>query len=61
GNSDVDIEMLESARFRLFINHDDDEREFKYRDGAEKIFKIAKEKDYTIVSMKNEWKNIFRS
>ena len=61
GNSDVDIEMLESARFRLFINHDDDEREFKYKDGAEKIFKIATENDYTIVSMKNDWKNIFRS
>ena len=60
GNSDVDIEMLESARFRLFINHDDDEREFKYRDGAEKIFKIAMENDYTIVSMKNDWKNIFK-
>ena len=61
GNSDVDIEMLESARFRLFINHDDDLREFKYKDGAERIFKIAKDNDYTIVSMKNDWKNIFIS
>jgi len=60
GNGDVDIEMLESAKFRLFIHHDDDEREYAYEDGAEKIFAIAKEKNYTIVSMKNDWKEIFR-
>ncbi|MGZ4921810.1 MAG: HAD family hydrolase [Halobacteriota archaeon] len=60
GNGDVDIEMLESAKFRLFIHHDDDEREYAYENGAEKIFAIAKEKNYTIVSMKNDWKEIFR-
>jgi phosphoserine phosphatase len=60
GNGDVDIEMLESAKFRLFINHDDEEREYAYQDGAEKILKIAREKKYTIVSMKNDWKNIFK-
>ncbi len=36
GNADVDIEMLESARFALLLNHDDDEREFAYTNGAEK-------------------------
>ena len=35
--------MLESAKFRLFINHDDDEREYAYTSGAEKILKIARE------------------
>ncbi len=60
GNGDVDIEMLESAKFRLFIKHDDEEREYAYQDGAEKISKIASEKQYTIVSMKNDWKNIFK-
>ena len=60
GNSDVDIEMLESAKFRLFIHHDDDEREYAYENGAEKLFAIAKEKKYTIVSMKNDWNEIFR-
>ena len=60
GNGDVDIEMLESAKFKLFINHDDDEREYSYENGAEKILEIAKEKDYTIVSMKNDWKEIFK-
>jgi phosphoglycolate phosphatase-like HAD superfamily hydrolase len=61
GNSDVDIEMLESARFKLFINHDDDVREFAYKNGAEKLFNIAKTKGYTIVNMKTDWNNIFRS
>ena len=60
GNGDVDIEMLESAKFKLFISHDDDEREYAYISGAEKILKIAKDNDYTIVSMKNDWKNIFK-
>jgi hypothetical protein len=52
--------MLESAKFRLFIHHDDEEREYAYENGAEKLFAIAKEKDYTIVSMKNDWNEIFR-
>ncbi|AKB68877.1 HAD family hydrolase [Methanosarcina mazei] len=60
GNGDVDIEMLESAKFRLFINHDDDKREYAYENGAEKILAIAKEKNFTIVSMKNDWKEIFK-
>jgi phosphoserine phosphatase len=60
GNGDVDIEMLESAKFRLFINHDDDEREYAYKSGAEKILKIAKDNEYTIVSMKKDWKDIFK-
>jgi phosphoserine phosphatase len=60
GNGDVDIEMLEPAKFRLFIHHDDEEREYAYENGAEKLFAIAKEKDYTIVSMKNDWNEIFR-
>jgi len=60
GNGDVDIEMLESARFRLLVHHDDDEREYAYENGVEKILAIAKEKKYAIASMKNDWKQIFK-
>ncbi len=60
GNSDLDIEMLESAKFKLFINHDDNDCEYAYEDGAKKILIHAKEKDYTIVSMKNDWNEIFK-
>jgi len=42
--------MLESAKFRLFIHHDDEEREYAYENGAEKVFAIAQEKRFTIVS-----------
>ena len=35
GNADVDIEMLEAAKFGLLINHDDPDREFGYTSGAE--------------------------
>jgi len=40
--------MLESAEFRLLINHDDDKRENTYTSGAERIFALARENDYTI-------------
>ena len=60
GNGDVDIEMLESAKFQLVINHDDNEREYAYENGANELLSIAKEKDYTILSMKNDWKEIFK-
>jgi phosphoglycolate phosphatase-like HAD superfamily hydrolase len=59
GNADVDIEMLESARFALLINHDDEEREFGYTNGAEKSLARAKELGWTVVSMKNDWKTVF--
>jgi len=42
------------------VHHDDDEREYAYENGAEKILAIAKEKKYAIASMKNDWKQIFR-
>jgi phosphoglycolate phosphatase-like HAD superfamily hydrolase len=59
GNADVDIEMLESARFALLVNHDDAEREFGYVNGAEKSLAKAKELGWTVVSMKNDWKTVF--
>jgi phosphoglycolate phosphatase-like HAD superfamily hydrolase len=59
GNADVDIEMLESARFALLVNHDDDDREFGYTNGAEKSLARAKELGWTVVSMKNDWNIVF--
>jgi hypothetical protein len=59
GNADVDIEMLEAARFALLVNHDDADREFGYINGAEKSLAKAKELGWTVVSMKNDWKTVF--
>lgn len=60
GNSNGDIEMLESAKFKLIVSHDDDKREYAYERGAERLLEIAIENDYNIVSMKNDWNDIFK-
>jgi phosphoglycolate phosphatase-like HAD superfamily hydrolase len=59
GNADVDIEMLESARFSLLLNHDDSEREFAYTSGAEASLAKAKELGWTVVSIKDDWNTVF--
>jgi hypothetical protein len=59
GNADVDIEMLSAAKFALLVNHDDDEREFAYTSAAEKSLTKARELDWTVVSMKNDWATVF--
>ena len=60
GNGDVDIEMLETAKFALLVNHDDDDREYVYTQGAENSLVKAKELGWTIVSMKNDWNTVFQ-
>ena len=59
GNADVDIEMLESARFALLVSHDDADREFAYTKAAERSLTEARERGWTIVSMKNDWNTVF--
>lgn len=59
GNADVDIEMLESARFALLVAHDDEEREFSYTAGAESALGMAEEVGWTVVSMKDDWIAVF--
>ena len=70
GNSDGDLEMLEwvtsgtGPRFGLVVHHDDAAREFAY-DRASVIGKLdcgldeAQKHGWTVVSMKNDWKQIF--
>lgn len=59
GNADVDIEMLEAARFALLVNHDDDAREFTYTTGAEKSMAKAAEHGWTVASMRDDWATVF--
>lgn len=70
GNSDGDREMLEwvtagrGLRFGLLVHHDDAEREWAYdRDSPigrlEKALDQAREKQWTVVSMKRDWRVIF--
>jgi phosphoserine phosphatase len=70
GNSDGDLQMLQytsagkGARFCLYVHHDDAAREYAY-DRADHLAKLdqgldeAAAKGWTVVSMKNDWKQIF--
>jgi phosphoglycolate phosphatase-like HAD superfamily hydrolase len=59
GNADGDVPMLETARFSLLIRHDDAEREFAYDTGAEKALAKAKQRGWTVVSMRDDFKVVF--
>jgi hypothetical protein len=70
GNSDGDLQMLQytgassGAHFCLYVHHDDAEREYAY-DRADHMARFDKgldeaaAKGWTVVSMKNDWKQIF--
>ncbi len=65
GNSNGDDEMLMycgragQAALRLLILHDDAEREFDYTAGAERALEHADTFGWSVVSMKNDWAQIF--
>ena len=60
GNSNGDIEMLEFTRgLRLLVRHDDADREFDYVTGAERALARANEDGWTVVSMREDWTNVF--
>jgi len=70
GNSDGDLQMLQwtaagkGARFCLYVHHTDAEREWAY-DRKSSIGRLdkgldeAKEKGWTVVDMKKDWKRVF--
>ena len=70
GNSDGDLQMLQYAdaneypSFMLYLHHTDSEREWAYdRDShigrLDKGLDEAKEKGWTVIDMKNDWKTIY--
>jgi phosphoglycolate phosphatase-like HAD superfamily hydrolase len=60
GNSNGDIPMLAWADgLRLLVLHDDAEREFDYVAGAEDSLERAKAAGWTVVSVKNDWTQVF--
>jgi phosphoserine phosphatase len=59
GNADGDVPMLETARLGLLVRHDDAVREFAYDQGAERALTAAKERGWTVVSMKRDFATIF--
>jgi phosphoserine phosphatase len=65
GNSNGDVPMLRFARvtgrpaLRLLVLHDDADREFDYTAGAEEALSRAEERDWTVVSIKDDWSRVF--
>ena len=65
GNSNGDIEMLEFAEasdkpfLNLLVHHDDAEREYAYDAGAEKALRLAGERGWTVISMKDNFRAMF--
>ena len=43
------------------LRQDDQAREFDYGEGAEKSLELAKTQKWTVVSIKNDWKEVFHS
>jgi phosphoserine phosphatase len=67
GNSNGDVPMLRFAThpshpsLALLVDHDDEEREFAYRAGAEKSIEAAQKHGWTVVSVKDDWTTVFAS
>ncbi len=67
GNSDGDYEMMEytlsndKPSMAILVHHDDEEREYVYMHGTEKAIKDADKKGWYVISMKNDFKEIFSS
>ncbi|GAA4759876.1 hypothetical protein GCM10023350_52600 [Nocardioides endophyticus] len=59
GNANGDIEMLQSARFGVLVHHDDDEREYAYDHDAERALAAAADHGWLVVSMRDDFEQIF--
>ena len=65
GNSNGDVPMLafadtpDHAPLRVLILHDDADREFDYRAGAEDALAARESLGITVVSMKDDWSTMF--
>ena len=65
GNSNGDLPMLawsgtdSGPALRLLILHDDADREFDYTAGAEQALEVAHQQNWTVVSIKDDWTQVF--
>jgi phosphoglycolate phosphatase-like HAD superfamily hydrolase len=65
GNSNGDVPTLRFAggagrpALRMLVDHDDAEREFAYRAGAERALDAAAEHGWTVVSVRDDWATVF--
>ncbi len=65
GNSNGDIPMLRYTSHQsrpslnLLVNHDDGDREFAYASGAEEALSQAAQHGWPVISIKNDWAEVF--
>ncbi len=65
GNSDGDIHMFLHSQttpyksLQLLVHHDDAEREYAYDGGAEKALQMAVEHNWKLISMKQDFSQVF--
>lgn len=65
GNSNGDMPMLRFCAqpgrpsLALLVNHDDDKREYAYDGGAEQALAFARNNNWTVASIKSDWKTVF--
>ncbi|WP_319500378.1 HAD family hydrolase [uncultured Draconibacterium sp.] len=65
GNSDGDYQMMEftlsndKPSMAILVHHDDEAREYSYMHGTEKAVEDAAEKGWYVVSMRDDFKEIF--
>lgn len=57
GNTTQDVDLLKSARFAAIVCHDDGEREYAYTD--ERVERLARERGWLRVSMKDDFAQVF--
>jgi hypothetical protein len=67
GNSDGDLQMLTytddnnkvGKSLEILVHHDDGVREYSYDKGAENVLQKAKDRNWSVISMKNDFMDIF--
>ena len=63
GNSNGDLQMLQytalNGGFSLLLHHTDNEREDAYDSHTDKVMPLAVEEGWTVIGMKNDWKEVF--
>jgi len=67
GNSDGDYEMMEytlsgdGPSMAILVHHDDADREYVYMHGTERAIEDAADKGWNVVSMKSDFKLVFKT
>jgi hypothetical protein len=57
----IDDNNEEAKALMVLIHHDDAVREYSYDKGAENVLKEAQNRNWTVINMKNDFREIYPS